>query len=91
MKDAYIEATRLGKRPKAAIEASLQHHVKVLASAAEDEFHGIELIERLDGDIEQRIRDYTKCISKTTDNYRQWLMDEYQRKLRQMVRQAFED
>ena len=91
MKDAYIEATRLGKRPKAAIEASLQHHVQVLASAAEDEFHGIELIERLDGDIEQRIRDYTKCISKTTDNYRQWLMDEYQRKLRQMVRQAFED
>ncbi len=91
MKDAYVEATRLGKRPKAAIEASLDHHVLVLASAAEDEFHGIELIDRLDGDIEQRIRDYTKCISKTTDNYRQWLMDEYQRKLRQMVRQAFED
>ena len=31
MKDAYIEATRKGKRPKAAIDASLDHHVKILA------------------------------------------------------------
>ena len=44
-----------------------------------------------EGDIEQRIRDYTKCISKTTDNYRQWLMDEYQRKMKQLIRLAFED
>lgn len=91
MKDAYIEATRLGQRPKAAIEASLQHHVKILADVAEDEFHAIELVDNLEGDIEQRIRDYTKCISKTTENYRQWLMDEYQRKIRQLIRVAFED
>ncbi len=91
MKDAYIEATRKGKRPKAAIDASLAHHVEMIAGIAEDEFHGIELIEELEGDIEQRIRDYTKCISKTTDNYRQWLMDEYNRKLKQQLRMAFED
>ena len=58
---------------------------------AEDEFHAIELMDKLEGDIEQRIRDYTKCISKTTDNYRQWLMDEYERKLKQLIRQTFED
>ncbi len=91
MKDAYVEVTRQGKRPKEAIEASLKHHVQVLAAVAEDEFHAIELIDELDGDIEQRIRDYTKCISKTTENYRQWLMDEYQRKIRQMIRLAFGD
>lgn len=91
MKDAYIEATRKGKRPKAAIEASLDHHVKILVAVSEDEFHAIELSEHLEGDIEQRIRDYTKCISKTTDNYRQWLMDEYQRKMKQLIRLAFED
>jgi superfamily II DNA or RNA helicase len=89
MKDAYIEATRLGKRPKEAIDASLKHHVAVLVAVSEDEFHAIELMENLDGDIEQRIRDYTKCISKTTENYRQWLMAEYERKLRQMVRMEF--
>ena len=91
MKDAYIEATRMGKRPKAAIDASLDHHVKMLAGVAEDEFHAIELVDKLDGDIEQRIRDYAKCISKTTENYRQWLMDEYQRKIRQLIRLAFSD
>jgi len=91
MKDAYVEVTRQGKRPKEAIEASLKHHVQVLAAVAEDEFHAIELIDELDGDIEQRIRDYTKCISKTTENYRQWLMDEYQRKIRQMIRLSFGD
>ena len=91
MKDAYIEATRKGKRPKEAIEVSLQNHVVMIKRVAEDEFHAIELIDELDGDIEQRIRDYTKCISKTTDNYRQWLIDEYNRKLRQGLRLAFED
>ncbi len=90
MKDTYIEVTRKGKRPKAAIDESLANHVHMIARVAEDEFHAIELIDELDGDIEQRIRDYTKCISKTTDNYRQWLMDEYCRKLRQELRQAFD-
>ena len=91
MKDAYVDATRKGKRPKEAIEISLQNHVHMIKRVAEDEFHAIELIDELEGDIEQRIRDYTKCISKTTDNYRQWLIDEYNRKLRQGLRMAFED
>jgi len=91
MKDAYVDATRKGKRPKEAIEVSLQNHVHMIKRVAEDEFHAIELIDELEGDIEQRIRDYTKCISKTTDNYRQWLIDEYNRKLRQGLRMAFED
>ena len=77
-----------GKRPKAAIDASLANHVHMIKRVAEDEFHAIELIDELEGDIEQRIRDYTKCISKTTDNYRQWLIDEYNRKLRQELRQG---
>ena len=91
MKDAYVDATRKGKRPKEAIEVSLKNHVHMIKRVAEDEFHAIELIDELEGDIEQRIRDYTKCISKTTDNYRQWLTDEYNRKLRQGLRVAFED
>ena len=90
MKDTYVEVTRKGQRPKAAIDVSLANHVDMIAGVAEDEFHAIELIGELDGDIEQRIRDYTKCISKTTDNYRQWLMDEYCRKLRMKLRQAFD-
>ena len=53
MKDAYIEATE-NKRPKEAIEVSLQNHVIVIKQVAEDEFHAIELIDELDGDIEQR-------------------------------------
>ena len=91
MKDAYVEATRKGKRPKEAINFSLDNHVEMIKRVAEDEFHAIELIDELDGDIEQRIRDYTKCISKTTDNYRQWLIEEYLRKLKQGLRLAFED
>ena len=90
MKDTYVEVTRKGQRPKAAIDVSLANHVDMIAGVAEDEFHAIELIGELDGDIEQRIRDYTKCISKTTDNYRQWLIDEYCRKLRMELRQAFD-
>jgi hypothetical protein len=91
MKEEYVRVTRAGKRPKAAIEVSIANHTKLIVPVAEDVFHALELAGDLDQDIDQRVRDYTKCISKTTANYRTWLIDEYQRKLAQQLRAAFSD
>jgi superfamily II DNA or RNA helicase len=91
MKEEYVRVTRAGKRPKAAIEVSIANHTELIVPVAEDVFQALQLAGDLDQDIDQRVRDYTKCISKTTANYRTWLIDEYQRKLAQQLRAAFSD
>ena len=75
-------ATRKGQRPKAAIDASLANHVHMIARVAEDEFHAIELIDELDATSNSHPRLHEVHL-EATDNYRQWLIDEYCRKLRQ--------
>lgn len=91
MKEEYVRVTRAGKRPKAAIEVSIANHTELIVPVAEDVFQALQLAGDLDQDIDQRVRDYTRCISKTTANYRTWLIDEYQRKLAQQLRAAFSD
>jgi hypothetical protein len=34
---------------------------------------------------------YSKCISKTTENYKNWLKEDYLRKLQSELRQAYAD
>jgi tRNA uridine 5-carbamoylmethylation protein Kti12 len=47
------------------------------------------LAKELEGDIAYRIRLYSKCIAKTTENYKNWLKEEYSRKLQSALRNAF--
>jgi hypothetical protein len=39
----------------------------------------------LDEDIKSRLKQYSYCISKSTENYLNWLKDEYVRKLKQIL------
>jgi hypothetical protein len=41
--------------------------------------------------IEHRIKHYTKCISKCTDNYFKYLLETYNRQLSQKIRLNIED
>jgi hypothetical protein len=51
--------------------------------------HALQLIRMLDADIDDRVRRYAYCISKSTRNYRDWLIDDYKKKLRQKVTNKF--
>jgi hypothetical protein len=40
-----------------------------------------DLAKLLRDDVEYRVRLYSYCIAKCTDNYRAWLVDDYMRRL----------
>ena len=49
---------------------------------SEDVYDARNLIKLLQDDIAYRIKQYSYCIMNSTDNYKDWLFEEYNRKLR---------
>jgi hypothetical protein len=91
MAEAYVEVMRAGGRPKEAIDRSILHHVSIVRHLCDDFWDASDLLKELEGDIIYRVRLYSKCISKTTENYKNWLKDDYLRKLQSELRQAYAD
>lgn len=89
--DQYFQVTRAGGRPKEVIDLSIAHHVAVIRHLSADFLEAMEWVKVLEGDVNFRIRQYAKCIAKTTENYKNWLQEDYTRKLLGALRMAFAD
>jgi len=86
MKAVYDECIKDGKKGKEAVDVSLDNHFEVIAENSEDMYDGLLLLQDLQDDIERRLKHYTKCITKATDNYLNWLKETYNRQLSQRIR-----
>ncbi|MFT4680022.1 MAG: superfamily II DNA or RNA helicase [Polaribacter sp.] len=86
MKKEYIKVVSEGKKPKTAIENSIKQHAQLLSDNSEDVFDALELAEELYPEIDYRVKLYTRCISKNTENFFRWLTDDYKRQLNQRLR-----
>ncbi|MFC5045654.1 DEAD/DEAH box helicase [Aquimarina hainanensis] len=87
----YAKTKRFGLRSKSVLDKSIEQHAKMCAENSEDVFDARILSKLLDKDIEYRVRRYSYCISKSTKNYRDWLQEDYERKLRSRINQLFTD
>ena len=87
MKKIYNELVATGKRPKSAIDLSIQNHANQIFKNTEDYYDALELIDLLAEEIEYRTRIYCSCLHNATDSYALWLIDTYVRKLKNEVRQ----
>jgi type I site-specific restriction endonuclease len=81
IKDEYDLVTKQGLRPKSAIENSIEQHTRICAENSDDYNDAMELAKLLDEDIEYRVKRFSYCICKSTDNYVNWLQEDYKRKL----------
>lgn len=91
IKDIYYDCIDNGLKGKEAVEKSLENHFEVIRDAAEDYFHGLELMDLLKEHIEHRLKHYTKCITKSTPNYFKYIMETYNRQLQQKLRAVLDD
>lgn len=82
----HQEALRKGLRPKVVIDKSIAQHAAMCMENAESLDEVRELARLLRDDVEYRVRLYSYCITKSTENYRTWLSDEYMRRLEAEVR-----
>tara|TARA_R100001369_G_scaffold20091_2_gene36826 strand:+ start:6825 stop:8339 length:1515 start_codon:yes stop_codon:yes gene_type:complete len=86
---AYDVVIRKGLKSKAVLEWSMDQHVKMCVENSEDVFDARILAKELKDDISSRIKQYSYCISKSTKNYRDWLEEDYARRLRQQINAEF--
>jgi superfamily II DNA/RNA helicase len=91
MKDVYYAYLDKSEKGKLAVDDSLENHFQVIIKAAKDFYDGLDLLEMLGEHIEYRLKQYTKCIAKSTPNYFKYLMETYIRQLRQKLRENLED
>lgn len=82
MKAEYKNVIRQGNKSIKAIENSILHHSQMCIDNSEDVFEARALAKLLQDDISYRIKQYCYCIMNSTQNYKDWLLEEYTRKLR---------
>jgi len=89
IREEYVRVIRQGLRAKEALQRSMEHHAQIVSENATEISEALELVKLLDQDIRSRVKQFSYCISKSTDSYLEWLRDEYSRKLHLIVRQKF--
>jgi len=82
IQEEYKNVIREGKKSMQAIENSIAQHSQLVIANSEDVFEARELAKLLHEDIGYRIKQYCYCIMNSTKNYKEWLLEEYTRKLR---------
>jgi superfamily II DNA or RNA helicase len=91
IKEKYYELLDQGDKGKMAVDLSVENHALAIKDKSEDFYDAVELMNLLQDHIEYRLKQYTKCIAKSTPNYFKYLMETYNRQLRQTLRGMFED
>lgn len=82
VKTEYKKVLKSGKKSFTVIERSIAQHSKICIENSEDVFDARELIKDLQDEIGYRIKQYCYCIMNSTQNYKDWLFEEYNRRLR---------
>ena len=87
----YIDAVRKGESSKVVLERSIAQHAYICSENSRDIYDALALAKLLGDDIDHRIGKYTRCISKSTFNFVEWLKKEYRKKLNAHLRANFDD
>ena len=91
MKENYYECLDAGIKGKLAVENSLNNHFEAITGKATNQDEGIRCVEMLQEHINHRLKNYTRCISKSTENYLKYLVETYNRQLAQKIRLHFDE
>lgn len=81
----YQEAIDLEQKPKTVIQQSIRQHARMCLDNAETLSQAISLAEALVPEIEWRVKQYVKCLDNASKNYKEWLMEDYQNRLKGLL------
>ncbi|MBI2259186.1 MAG: DEAD/DEAH box helicase family protein [Flavobacteriia bacterium] len=91
MKEVYYSCLDKNEKGKIAVDLSLQNHFEAIIDSATDYFDALETLSNLQDHIEYRLKQYVKCIAKSTPNYFKFLLDTYNRQLKHLLRTNLDD
>ena len=89
VKAEYKKIFAQGLKSKLVLESSIEQHAQICVENAEDVFEARILAKSLKEEIAYRVRQYSYCIMNNTKNYKEWLEEDYERKLRSRISKLF--
>jgi len=89
VKEEYKKIFAQGLKSKIVLEKSIEQHAQICVENAEDVFDARILAKELKEEIAYRVRQYSYCIMNNTKNYKEWLEEDYERKLRSAISRKF--
>jgi superfamily II DNA or RNA helicase len=89
IKAEYKKSFANGEKSKLVLEKSIEQHAKICVENSEDVFDARILAKKLKEEIKYRVRQYSYCIMNNTKNYKEWLEEDYERKLRSNISKKF--
>jgi len=89
VKAEYKKVFAEGLKSKIVLERSIEQHAQICVANSEDVFDARILAKKLKDEIAYRVRLYSYCIMNNTKNYKEWLEEDYERKLRLNISQKF--
>ena len=89
VKAAYVDVLRSDAQSKEVLARSMDQHTHIIIENSEDVYDALELVDLLNEDINFRLKQYTKCISKSTYSFLSWLKTDYRTRLKSHLRKNF--
>ncbi|MEB8329139.1 DEAD/DEAH box helicase family protein [Flavobacteriaceae bacterium KMM 6897] len=89
VKEEYKKVFAQGLKSKTVLEKSIEQHAQICVENSEDIFDARILAKQLKEEISYRVRLYSYCIMNNTKNYKEWLEEDYERKLRSRISKKF--
>ena len=89
IKAEYKKIFAQGLKSKLVLERSIEQHAQICVENSEDVFDARILAKELKEEIQYRVRQYSYCIMNNTKNYKEWLEEDYERKLRSSISRKF--
>ena len=87
--EEYEKVKREGLRPIVTLERSIEQHATICAENSLDFSDASALAKLLEDEIDYRVKKYSYCIAKNTDNYVKYLQEDYKRKLNLLLNKKF--
>lgn len=72
-------------KSKVVFEKSLEHHAQMCVDNAADLKEAKQLAKELAYDIEWRMKRYASCLTNSSKNYKEWLIEDYKAKLNLLI------
>lgn len=86
MEATYRKLVLRGRRTVEAVDLSLEDHYNRILENTDDFFEAIDLLNLLQEEIHFRLKVYTRNLAKASKNYFQYLLDDYNEKIKFRLR-----
>lgn len=85
VKKESLEAVAKGLKSSSVIDRSIIQHAEIVIENSETILEAYALARLLEDEISYRVKQYCYLISKSTRNYRDWVLEDYSKRLKKTI------